>query len=250
MYNTYNPQQQRARAARGMAMGMGAPPAARGSIYGAPGAAVAPDPPAAPAVNPYDYTGQLPGLGGGGFGGAKRVQKGMRNMFFGNARAMNPALMQSIQDLMFKAGPGAGFDPERRAAFLAPHMEAANDFETQALGQAARGMAQRGLGDSSYGAAVEAGIRSNAAGQRAGAVSGLIDAERGEQRADQAALRAALFQLVTGQGGGAADIAGRMRDQNLQQQQFAQDQGFGIGDIFSGLGGLAGMWLGRPRMPR
>lgn len=190
-----------------------------------------------------DFTGGQGGIGGGsgaGYGGSRRIQRGVRNMFFGNARAMNPALLQSIQDLMYRAGPGAGYDPEQRAAYIAPHMQAVNRMENQSLGNAARSMAQRGLGDSSYGASVEAGIRSGAANQRAGAVSSLIQQQQREQMANQAALRAVLMQLVTGQGGGAADLAGRMREQALREQMMSQG-GMGLGDIFSGLGGLAGL---------
>lgn len=164
--------------------------------------------------------------------------KGVQRMLAGNAKSMNPFLMQAIRDLMLRANTGMG--QQQRNAFLAPRMENINRIENNTLAQAQQRLQDTGMMDSSHSAALQAGIMTNAGLARAGAQNELIQQDYADQQQAAEQLRAALMGIIQGGGGQAASIGLQRRQQELLAQQLAQSQPDLMAGLLGGIGSIAG----------
>jgi len=205
--------------------------------------------PAAPASAATAQTGDpAPPLMYGGKGsGAAGTRKRMMQLGLSNAYAAQGPMWDSINQLINQANTDH-FSPEGRAAFLAPRMDAYNSMERQAQGAAVADQAGRGIDDSSYGGAVSGAIGSQFGAARAGAIGSLYDAEQQRQQQSQALLRDLLMGLQGRSSQQASSVADSITNFRLQQQQLDQANQFDINGLVSGIAGLGGAALARPRV--
>jgi hypothetical protein len=216
-------------------LGAGAPAAARlkPSVTAAAQAPVADKPlsgvPGAPGL--LNFTSGSAGPG------AARIRRRLMQLQASNAYASQGPLWQAIAQLQQQ---GATFDPSRIAAQHAGDFEALDDSQHRAEGALTRSLAQRGLTDSTAMTGGLADLAARGAAGRAGLVRGIYGEESGRQLQAQAMLRD-LLMAIQGKGTQqAASIADSMRQEKLARDQMNAAGGFGLGDLFSGLGGLAG----------
>lgn len=180
---------------------------------------------------------------GNGKGGAKGTRKALMRLGAGNAFWSNPYWRDSITQLMQQANTNR-MDPSQAGSFLAPRLEALNDSMDLARGNLDRSLAARGLESSSGSVGASEALELSGGAQRAGMINGLRDLEDQRQQSAQAQLRAILGGMM-GQGAAmGSGIAGQIASENLQREMMDQQGGFDFGDLFSGLGGMAGLMMG------
>jgi len=203
---------------------------------------------AAPASSATAQTGDPapPVLYSGKGSGAAGTRKRMMQLGLSNAYAAQGPMWDSINQLINQANTDH-FSPEGRAAFLAPRMDAYNSMERQAQGAAVADQAGRGIDDSSYGGAVSGAIGSQFGAARAGAIGSLYDAEQQRQQQSQALLRDLLMGLQGRSSQQASSVADSITNFRMQQQQMDQANQFDLNGLVSGLAGIGGAYLGRPR---
>ncbi len=169
---------------------------------------------------------------------AKESSRLLMNLAASNAVQANTPMWDSIAWLRGQANEER-FSPEGRAAFLAPRLETLEDAQDQALAEAQRDAAARGLDASSYGGAVEGTVRARGAEARSRLVGDLYSAEEERQAQAQALLRDFLSALQGRDTRQAADIAEAVRSLRLKEREIeAREDGSWL-DALVGIGGTA-----------
>jgi len=140
---------------------------------------------------------------------AAAMRRSMMQMQGGIAYQYLPQLQQSIADLQAQS------DPRNLSTAYAKDFENVHDQFDVGQGRLDRALAERGLTDSSYGAAAQGAF---SAGQ-AQATSNLQNQLTQEARSRGDLARQIIQQLVTGNMTGASDIVNRIRAEKLQGRQ-------------------------------
>lgn len=173
----------------------------------------------------------------------KHINRMIAQQEFGLRQSLMPSMIDQLNTLIGQ-GAQSRMSPELRASFLAPRREAIDQNFDYAQGALDRMLQSRGLGDSGY----AVNQFSNLAGQRAGAMSGMMNdlyqTEDQRQMLAQAQARDLLASMLgrsTQQAGSAASQHLNYQLQRRQLEEMLNQGGFGIGELFAGLGGLAGL---------
>lgn len=137
------------------------------------------------------------------------IRRAMLQLQAGLSYQYLPQLQGAIGDLQAQS------DPTKLATTYARDFEHVNDQYDVAEGRLDRALAERGLTDSSYGAAAFGALSSG----RAQAVSGLENQIEQEARGRGDMARQLLLSLVTGNMQGATDLVSRIRQEKLARAQ-------------------------------
>jgi hypothetical protein len=173
--------------------------------------------------------------------GAAGIRRRLMQQEYQNANRANPLLWDAFQRLQSEAGQDwTGYFAERAA----PQLDELDRYFNRSEGELTRRMADRGLGDSS---AMAAGMGALSAG-RAQAHSGLVNdiTQQATQRRDMLGglLRDLLMNVQGRSSSQAGNLAGAIRQEQMQREAMSQGGGFDIGGILGGLGSLAGTIYG------
>lgn len=171
----------------------------------------------------------------------KGIQRKTARTLYGNSQVANPLYQQSLFDLFNQS-----INPRGVENALAPQLATIGDQQQRAEGQLDRGLAARGLSDSSAMASGLGALNATGAGLRSQAISGARTQEQMRQDALKQMAHSALGGAVGGMGGQAAGIANSYWQ--TQMQEDSMDGGL-FGDIMAGLGTAAQAYGASQGMP-
>lgn len=166
-------------------------------------------------------------------GGSRRMIHRLRQLQTQLARLGYPHLVQQLGVLAEQANTDH-FSPEERASFLAPYMERLSEDQQRAEGSLNRSLAERGLTDSSFGAAATGGLAAQGAGFRSDLVNRLHAQEQQRQLMAQMQFREFLQSLINGGTQNAASLQNQLAQQQLARQQMQQQGAFDLGGLLQG----------------
>lgn len=162
-----------------------------------------------------------------------QIQRRTARTLYGNL----PLYQQSLYDLYNESLNPRGIEEQ-----VAPQLAQINDQQQIAEGRLDRGLAARGLSDSSAMATGLGALGAQGATARADTVSGARLNAQGRRDA----LKQAFLASIGGSVGQGVGIAGQARQDDLAQRQYNDSQSFGFGDILGMAGTAAGAYFGGP----
>ncbi len=154
-------------------------------------------------------------------------------------KRLMPLFWEQLGNLRDRANADV-WDPDHRANFLAPRLQAMDEITRNAENAGAADAAARGMVDSSYAAAREGATASANQQGRGRMIAEMLDQESRQQEQAQQHLTQLVAAAQSGNWAQAQNVMMQLAQMDFQQQQYRDSQQFGVGDFLSTAAGLAG----------